>query len=239
MKADDFCHSRTAHNWLMPTVVDHLLYAGPDLPALTRQLEVLSGLAPTSGGRHEGFGTHNALLGLAGGRYLELMALDPSSPTGAFAAAIAYLGGPALHTYCARVADLGALCARARAAGLEVAELPGSRKRPDGTLLEWTLAFVTGHPYGGHFPFFIDWRGSQHPSAALAAELRLEALWLEHPDAVGLDKLLREVGGFDLGSSTEQGLLRPLTAAAPRLRADFKGPRNAFCLSGEGAGMRR
>ncbi len=221
----------------MPTAIDHLLFAGPDLPTLTRQLEQLSGVAPTSGGRHEGFGTHNALLGLAGGRYLELMAPDPASPTGAFAAAIAYLDGPALHTYCARVSDLGALCARARAAGLETTEAPGSRVRPDGSLLEWTLAFVTGHPYGGHFPFFIDWRGSAHPSAALSAELRLDALWLEHPDAKGLTKLLREVAGFGRDAGGERGELRPLTAAAPRLRADFAGPGGAFCLGGEGAGM--
>ncbi|MDT3681893.1 MAG: VOC family protein [Trueperaceae bacterium] len=223
----------------MPTAIDHLLFAGPDLPTLKQQLEQLSGLAPAGGGRHEGFGTHNALLGLDADRYLELMAPDPASPSGAFADAIAYLDGPALHTYCARVDDLGALCARARAVGLEATESPGSRVRPDGSLLEWTLTFVTGHPYGGHFPFFIDWRGSAHPSAALRAGLRLTALWLEHPDAAGLAKLLREVAGFGGSNVSAAGELRPLTAVTPRLRADFTGLRGDFCLGGGGAGMRR
>ncbi len=222
----------------MPTVVDHLLFAGPSLPKLTTLIEHLSGVVPTAGGRHEGLGTYNALLGLAGGRYLELMAPDPSSPAGAFAAAIAYLDEPALHSYCARVNDLDALCARAQAAGLEAVQAPGSRVQPDGTLLEWSLAFITGHPYGGNFPFFIDWRGSKHPAAGLTAKLRLETLWLEHPDAEGLSDLLRDVAGFRLASSTASGELRPLAAAAPRLRADLTGPRGHFCLGGEGGAMR-
>ena len=223
----------------MPTTLDHLLFAGPDLGILRSLLQQLSGVAPTSGGRHEGLGTHNALIGLAGGRYLELIAPDPVSPDGEFAAAIAYLAEPALHTYCARVTDLDALCARARALGLEAVQAPGSRVLPDGNLLEWSLAFVTGHPYGGHFPFFIDWRGSTHPSAALPADLTLRTLWLEHPDASGLSELLSDVAGFALGSGPASGELRPITANAPRLRVDLKGPHGYFSLGGVGDSMRR
>lgn len=223
----------------MPTVVDHLLFAGPELEALTSQLERLSGAAPISGGRHEGLGTHNALMGLSGERYLELIALDPSSPEGIFADAITYLTEPALHTYCARVTDLDALCHRARALGLEAVQAPGSRVQPDGTLLEWSLAFITGHPYGGHFPFFIDWGGSRHPSLALPAELTLITLWLEHPDVAGLSELLSDVAGFAPSPDSGSGELRPITASAPRLRADLQGPHGYFSLSGEGAPMRR
>lgn len=223
----------------MPTVVDHLLFAGPDLEALTSQLERLSGAAPISGGRHEGLGTHNALIGLSGERYLELIALDHASPTGIFADAIIYLTEPALHTYCARVTDLDALCARAQAMGLEAVQAPGSRVQPDGNLLEWSLAFITGHPYGGHFPFFIDWRDSKHPSARLTPELTLSTLWLEHPDAAGLSGLLSDVAGFAAGADSSAGELRPITANTPRLRADLHGPHGSFTLSGEGAPMRR
>lgn len=222
----------------MPTTVDHLLFAGPDLGTLTSKLEQLSGVAAGAGGRHEGLGTHNALIGLAGGRYLELMAPDPGSPQGAFAAAIAYLAEPALHSYCARVTDLDALCERARALGLDAVQAPGSRVQPDGSLLQWSLAFITGHPYGGHFPFFIDWRGSRHPSAALPTDLALVTLWLEHPDAAGLSDLLSDVAGFAPGSDPASGELRPLAASAPRLRADLTGPHGYFCLGGDGAAMR-
>lgn len=222
----------------MPTTVDHLLFAGPDLETLIAQLMHLSGVTPTTGGRHAGLGTHNALLGVEGGRYLELMAPDPNSPTGAFAAAIDDLGEPALHTYCAHVTNLDALCTRAQTVGLEAVQAPGSRVLPDGTLLEWTLAFITGHSYGGHFPFFIDWRGSKHPSTALTAELHLETLWLEHPDAAGLSELLHEVAGFGSVGTGLSGELRPLAASSPRLRADLRGPHGYFCLGGEGGAMR-
>lgn len=222
----------------MPTAIDHLLFAGPDLVTLTSMLERLSGVAPISGGRHEGLGTHNALLGLEGDRYLELISPDPTSPEGAFAAAIDYLDEPALHTYCARVSDLGALCNRAQALGLEAIQVPGSRVQPNGNLLEWSLAFITGHPYGGHFPFFIDWHGSTHPSSVLPAALSLKTLWLEHPDAAGLSELLRDVAGFSPSSNPELGELRPLASNEPRLRADFTGPHGYFSIGGVGAPMR-
>ena len=57
--------------------LDHILYVGPDLDELGRELARVGGVAASVGGTHPGQGTHNALVDLGPGQYLELMAPDP------------------------------------------------------------------------------------------------------------------------------------------------------------------
>jgi hypothetical protein len=59
-----------------PLVPDHLVYAVPDLAVATAELHTKLGVAPTAGGRHEGVGTHNAILAL-GARVAWKLSLRP------------------------------------------------------------------------------------------------------------------------------------------------------------------
>lgn len=63
-----------------PLRLDHLVLACLDLDEGARWLGERLGAAPEPGGRHEGFGTHNRLLSLGEGVYLELLAADPAQP---------------------------------------------------------------------------------------------------------------------------------------------------------------
>ena len=57
---------------------DHLVLGADTLEAGAAYIQHRLGVAPAPGGRHEGHGTHNMLLGLGPGRYLEVIAADPS-----------------------------------------------------------------------------------------------------------------------------------------------------------------
>ena len=186
---------------------------------------------PLPGGRHAGQGTHNALVGLGAGRYLELLAPDPEAEDGPFRASIAYLSAPALHGWCVRgadgSADAEAFAARVRGAGLEPRSVAMARTRPDGVRLAWRLVFVDGHRFGGLVPFFIDWGGSPHPSATSGGALAWGGMTLEHPDAARLRTLLDALGGVPDG-------VRVAPGAAPRLVATWRGPRGDDVWSGRG-----
>ncbi len=130
----------------MPTGIDHLVIAVPDPDVAAAELERELGIAFTSGGRHPGAGTFNRIAFL-GEPYLELIGVEDSaaarrSPIGA-AALRALEADPAggLATFALLDDDLEATVARLRAAGSELGEVrPGSRRTPDGELVEWWTA---------------------------------------------------------------------------------------------------
>ncbi|MDF1523836.1 MAG: VOC family protein [Trueperaceae bacterium] len=210
-----------------PFALDHVIVAGPSLPDLVAALEARTGVRAVAGGRHAGQGTHNALAGLGDERYLELLVPDPDGSGGRFRDEIRHLGRPALHGWCARAGDADAVAERVRSLGLSARRLPMTRTRPDGVALAWELVYVDGHPYGGLMPFFIDWRGSPHPSASLGGPLAFGGLELAHPDAAGLAALLGAWGPLPEG-------VRVVEGGAPRLAAAWRGPAGEDAWSGRG-----
>ncbi len=193
--------------------LDHLVLAGPELEALEALVRERTGVTPVRGGRHLGHGTHNALAGLGEGRYLELLAPDPAQGGGPFAATIAHLRAPALHTWCALAGDAASIAEQVRSVGLTPRRERMQRRRPDRSMLVWEIVFVDGHPYGPLLPFFIDWRGSKHPARSLPRGLTLSSLVLTHPDAEGLTDLLSRLGGVPEPVRVERGATAGIAAA--------------------------
>ena len=57
--------------------LDHCVVAIHDLDAGMSAFESLTGVRPVYGGEHPSLGTHNALVSLGSGRYLEILAPRP------------------------------------------------------------------------------------------------------------------------------------------------------------------
>lgn len=139
----------------IPLTIDHVTIAGPDL-ALLEQAFSAVGLTPDYGGPHSNGITHMAFIGFRDGSYIELISsIQPGLKDDVFwGNHITGDGGPC--AWAVRVADTAAEAARLAALGIPV-DGPAyyNRRRPDGQLVEWTLAFPGDHPAGALLPFLI------------------------------------------------------------------------------------
>lgn len=171
--------------------LDHLAVAGESLDAAAAHVEAALGLPLQPGGTHPRFGTHNRLMGLGEGLYLEAIAIDPEAPApeGPRWFDLDRLSGRAhLRNWIVRVDDLDAALARHRDAGT-----PLDLARGD---LRWRMAVPeTGVlPFDNRFPALITWQGAAHPSRRLLVSgARLERLVVSHPEAVALQGVLAPV----------------------------------------------
>ncbi|MDQ1049518.1 catechol 2,3-dioxygenase-like lactoylglutathione lyase family enzyme [Streptomyces sp. V4I2] len=188
--------SLTAMNSI-PSTLDHLVLATPDLAATVADFSRRTGVTPALGGAHVGFGTRNHLVGLGGARYLEIIGPDPEQRAydGPRPFDVDRLSGPRTVTWAISPADLDATVAAARAQGYDPGSIhPMSRRRPDGTLLEWRLTDGdTAHP-SGLVPFLIDWGSSPHPSASGLPVTPLLELSATAPDPDEIRPLLAALG---------------------------------------------
>ncbi len=184
--------------------IDHLIYAAPELAAAVEAMERLLGVRPAPGGRHPGWGTANALLALGPDVYLEVIGPDPDQPEPPRPRpfGIDRLSRGRLAGWAVKAADLEARVHASTQQGYAPGRiLPGSRRRPDGTLLRWRLVLPDdlALPFDGLIPFLIDWQGAAHPAAAAPPGCTLIDLSAEHPapeqprallDALGVDLAL-------------------------------------------------
>ncbi|WP_436757706.1 VOC family protein [Streptosporangium sp. V21-05] len=178
-------------------LLDHLVYATPDLYGTVRELAGLLGAEPVEGGRHVGLGTRNYLLGLGGRRYLEIIGPDPDQPDPGLARpfGLDLLPGPRLVTWAIHPDDLDAVVARARERGYEPGDVhPMSRRTPEGELLEWRLTSSPDDTGDGLVPFLIDWGSTAHPAERGLPVVELTSLTAFHPDPATVAGYLSALG---------------------------------------------
>lgn len=176
--------------------IDHLIVGSPDLDAGIRYVEQQTGVRAAYGGKHPSFGTHNALLSLGHRVYLEILAPDPEAlqVTGMLSG-VKDLKKPALFTWAASVSPIESITARLREAGWSAANAaPGSRTRPDGSVLRWKSLKIPEFTDPA-VPFFIEWDAdSQHPSEDSPAGCSLESFVIAHPKPEALHEIFEALG---------------------------------------------
>jgi len=206
----------------VPTLLDHILLGSSDLEGGMAFFEQQSGVRAVFGGVHPGRGTCNALVSLGERRYLEIIAPDPQQTEVPDAYGLRRLEEPRLVTWAAHPGDIKALAERLSKAGIAAeGPTPGSRKRPDGRLLEWRTLNLQDTA-AGLLPFFIEWSAnSLHPSADApkgCTVVRFEALT---PEA---DALAARTKQLDLDLLVGK-------APKPQLRAVLAGRKGNFTLT--------
>ncbi len=169
--------------------LDHIAVAGVDLAAATDHVARALGCELQPGGQHDVFHTHNTLLGLEDGLYLEAIAVNPDAPTPDCARWFdldRFQGMPRLSNWICRCDDLDrALAALPAGFGTPVSLQRGN--------LRWRMAVPMSGilPYDNCVPALIEWEGGAHPTAMLAPSgCRLAGLDISHPHAGAIEDLL-------------------------------------------------
>jgi hypothetical protein len=218
----------------MRLALDHLVVAARTVEEGAAWLEARMGVPTVAGGRHALMGTHNRLLALADGAYLEIIATDPGAPPPGRprwfslddpAMRRRLEAGPALVHWVARTDDLDA----ARAAAPDLVGEILALSRGD---YRWRIGVPADGalPAGGAFPTLIQWEGDRHPAAALPGSgCGLDRLSLRSPAAGALLERLRALGLPD-GAP-----VRLLEAGATGLSAVLRSPRGMVLLPESGA----
>jgi hypothetical protein len=164
-------------------LIDHIIYAAPDLKKAAAVIEQRFGVRAAYGGQHMGQGTHNMLLALGPRTYLEIIAPDPEQPEpsaprpyGVDGVTQGRLVGWALAC-----GDIEKARATARSRGFDPGDpIEGQRVTTTGTLLQWRL--TRNALTAGPIPFLISWGQTINPASSAPAGLVLESLRIEHAD---------------------------------------------------------
>lgn len=168
---------------------DHIAVAGETLAVATTHVEAALGVPLQAGGEHAIFHTHNTLLGVEDGLYLEAIAINPDAPQPdrpRWFDLDHFAGAPRLTNWICRCDDLDATLAQLP----EGFGMPVDLRRGD---LRWRMAVPQSGvlPYDNCAPALIQWVGDAHPAPRLQQRgCAITSLEISHPQAPALGALL-------------------------------------------------
>jgi Glyoxalase-like domain len=218
--------------------LDHLVISARSLDEGTQYVADTLGVAPAGGGAHPLMRTHNRLLNLWGGVYLEVIAIDPDANDSASSAEprprLFALDAPQTQARLASGPYLSHWVARVeRPKNLQRWQAQYPQRIPPVVpmtrgVFTWGLAvpddgaFPSWEGAGdGLLPTLIQWDTLQHPSEVLPeTELALQSLQGFHPQAGTIKAQLDWLGAghlIDIFAQDE-------AAGAPVLVAEFDTP---------------
>ena len=183
--------------------IDHLVVAANSLDEGTDYIFRTLGVWPQGGGEHEAMGTHNRVVRLSEGCYLEVIAINrraqkPEHPRwfelDTYAMREKLRQTPRLITWAIRTDRIEELSQRST--------YPLGNVRPmNRGDLYWRLTLTEdGHlPERGLVPFLIQWEKTPHPASLMQkAGCSLVRLYGYHAQPGAITDILKSVGAEDL-----------------------------------------
>lgn len=209
------------------TRIDHLVITAPTRAAGVVWVEAQLGVSLQTGGEHARMGTHNALLSLGEGVYLEVIAVDPAAPAPGRPRWFGLDAPPATPRFATWAARSDDIVRDAALGGVAMGEVLAMARGA----LNWRITVpADGQPgFGGLLPALIQWSGEAHPAAQLNdLGCRLTRLRGAHAEQDALRALMARLG---LEDTIEWQDLRP--GEAPWLSAEIETPTGTVVLGGQ------
>ncbi len=180
----------------MKNELDHLMFGVARLEDGVDYIHENLCVSSPYGGEHDGLGTHNALYGLQGKLYFEVLAPNEDSDAqSTFRQNTEQLTKPQLVSYIVRTSNIADFAKKCSEMGVTtIGPTPFSRITPDGYKLEWQLLFFDEPDFDGLMPIIIDWGNTPHPADSLASDLEMKLFQLGAPNADQLAKLFKKLG---------------------------------------------
>ena len=204
--------------------IDHIVYAVPNLHEAVETFNARLGVTAHIGGRHLNRGTHNALVNLGKGAYLELIAVDHDNHNfvGNRWMGIDLLDKARVVRWSMRSEDINrdARWLRMKAPNLSTI-VEGSRLTTDGDELAWKMTLPGSSPMVEIIPFFTDWSESSfHPCDRLVEEVELLSISIT-------GSRVRDLEFFQADLNFP---LKLVEAQEARIRIEIKTPSGVFTL---------
>jgi len=206
----------------VPALLDHIILGCNDLDLGMELVEQNTGVRPAIGGVHPGRGTRNALLSLGERRYLEIIAPDPGQQKIVRFPQIREMKEPRLIGWAVRPPDIAATAKLLRDNQIAFqGPDDGSRKRPDGRVLNWKTINLADDRHG-ILPFFIEWSAdSVHPSKDAPKKCQLDYFTVMGVDPAELSQVFQRIGVEAIVERSDRD----------RLRAHITGPKGELGIS--------
>lgn len=187
-------------------IIDHIVYAVPDLEKAMLDFENRTGVAPTFGGYHTHQGTKNAIVNIGKDAYLEIITVDSANEaiTGPRWMGVDLILEPKVTRWSLKSDQLSSDSIILQKYDPQMGEVKGGqRNTSSGDLLSWMMIMPLPHPEVEIVPFITSWGAdSVHPTSNLPQNCRLLELQFTHPQP----ELFREVWqGLGLKRAIAQG----------------------------------
>ena len=175
--------------------IDHFVYVTDDLERTKTYFENKTGVTVNYGGRHLDKGTHNAIFRIGERSYFEILAPDPQRNPDI---ELSWLGTQnisysRISRWCIAPENyergLNFMNGESK---YEFHSLPGSRKKLDGSLLEWNLGLCDKESDIDVFPFLVDWGKSVHPTVNMKSECKIQSIEIHHKCPEKIRKITNE-----------------------------------------------
>jgi hypothetical protein len=211
--------------------LDHIVIAASSLETGVSYLEELLGVRVPDGGKHPLMGTHNCLMQIGNGCFLEIIAIDPDAPVPTrprwfnlddadMKARIAER--PRLHTWVVRTDNIADAVA---ASPIPPGQIEEGRR--GDRVWNITIPQDGSMPENGLFPTLIEWPDFSGPASGIVdLGCRIEALKLTHQEPERLTTALKAIGADGLAE-----VALTADAAPPGLAALIKTPQGVVSLT--------